>query len=312
MKILYISKKRLRVKNLFATIGIFDGLHLGHQRILNALIKKARGKKGKSAVVTFSPHPFRVLHPEKAPPMLLSLKHRLKILKEMGIDIVFIVKFDKHFAGLSAKGFVQKVLIDKLGIRQLFVGEKFSLGRNRKGSTKVLKKLSKKYGFAINIIKSRRIKGKRVSSTLIRKFVIEGRFKEAHHMLGRRFSVLGTVVHGEKRGRIIGFPTANLDLHHEAIPPAGVYAVLVRKGSKSYNGILNIGFRPTFKDTHRERTVEAHIFNFRKDIYGKDLEVVFIKKLRDERHFTHRDHLREQIYSDVVAAYRVLRHFGGI
>lgn len=309
MRIEYNLRGKSGKKDALLTIGIFDGVHLGHLKILRALIRKARREKKEAHVLTFSPHPSKVLHPKMAPPMLLSLEHRLKVLDDLGIDTVFVIRFDKHFACLSADGFVRHVLVDRLRVGEIFIGENFNLGHRRKGTVGVLEKLAAKYGFKMNVIECKKIGNRPVSSTLIRKFVIAGKLREASRLLGRRFSILGTVVHGDKRGHIIGFPTANLDLHHEAIPPAGVYAVFVKVDMKVYPGILNIGFRPTFKSNKTDKTVEAHIFGFHKKIYGRDLEVIFIRKIRDERHFKNRDHLKQRIGRDIVFAKGILRRF---
>ena len=306
MKVLYSIKKLPYMNRPMATIGIFDGVHIGHQKLLARLAEKAHRKKKKAIVITFIPHPYRVLYPGKTPPMLLSLSHRLKILEERGIDIALILNFNKHLSCFSTEDFVKKILVKGLNIERLFIGDNFALGRNRKGRLSLLKKLSLKYGFKLNIIKCRKVNRQPISSTLIRKLLMDGKLKKASSGLGRKVSILGTVTRGDRRGRILGFPTSNLDLHHEAVPPAGVYAVFVRLNKKLYKGILNIGFRPTFKKTQREKTVEAHIFDFKKNIYGKDLEIVFVKKIREERHFKHKDHLREQINKDVIKARKIL------
>lgn len=289
-----------------ATIGIFDGVHIGHQKLLKQLAEKAHRRKKKAIVITFIPHPYRVLHPEKTPPMLLSLSHRLKILEERGIDIALILNFNKHLSCFSTEDFVKEILVKGLNIEGLFIGDNFALGHNRKGGLSLLEKLSLKYGFKLTIIKCRKVNRQPISSTLIRKLLLDGNLKKASSGLGRKVSILGTVTRGDRRGRVLGFPTSNLDLHHEAVPPAGVYAVFVRLNKKLYKGILNIGFRPTFKKTQREKTVEAHIFDFKKNIYGKDMEVVFVKKIREERHFKHKGHLREQINKDASQARKIL------
>ncbi|MCK4463778.1 MAG: bifunctional riboflavin kinase/FAD synthetase, partial [Candidatus Omnitrophica bacterium] len=306
MKILYSVKKLPHMNRPMATIGIFDGVHVGHQKLLRRLAEKAHRKKKKAIVITFIPHPYRILHPGKAPPMLLSLSHRLKILDRIGIDIALILNFNKHLSCFSAEDFVKKILVKGLNIEELFIGGNFALGHNRKGRLNLLKKLSLKYGFKLNIIKCRKVNRQPISSTSIRELLMDGKLKKASFGLGRKVSILGTVTRGDKRGRILGFPTSNLDLHHEAVPPAGVYAVFVRLNKKLYKGILNIGFRPTFKKAQREKTVEAYIFDFKKNIYGKDMEVVFVKKIREERHFKHKDHLRGQIEKDAKQAKKIL------
>ncbi|NQT23299.1 MAG: bifunctional riboflavin kinase/FAD synthetase [Candidatus Omnitrophica bacterium] len=299
MKILYASRELPHINKPMAAIGIFDGAHKGHQKLLSALVKRARYKNKKAVVITFSPHPYKILHPHKSPPMLFSLAHRLRILGNLGVDIVFVLRFTRRIASLSPEAFVERYLVKGLDIGELFVGDNFKIGHGRTGGLKQLKRFSAKYNFKLNVIPCRKINQKLISSTLIRKLLIEGNLKGAAARLGRRASILGTVVRGDRRGRIIGYPTANLDLHHEAVPPAGVYVVLVKYNGKNYKGVLNIGFCPTFKKRARERTVEVHIFGFKKTIYGADLEIVFLKKIREERHFHNREHLRLQIKKDL-------------
>lgn len=308
MKILYGVSKIPRLNKPIITIGVFDGVHVGHQKLLKKLVKKARRKKRKSVIITFKPHPYRVLRPHKTPPMLLSLSHRLKLLEMEGINIAVVLDFDKRLMRLSPEAFIKNILIGIFDTGELYVGEKFTLGYKKKGDAKTLKRLCLKYGFNLNVVKYKRINGQSISSTLIRKLVTEGRLREAAKGLGRRVSLLGTVARGDGRGRILGFPTSNLDLHHEAVPPAGVYAVLARLDKKNYNAVVNIGFRPTFKRYLKERTVEVHIFDFNKKIYGRDLEIIFVKKIREERRFKNRNHIREQIKKDIKQAKKALAY----
>lgn len=307
MKILRGFKKIPPLDKAKVAIGIFDGVHLGHRKLLGRLIGKARREKRKSVVITFTPHPYRVTMPLKMPPMLVSLEHRLRLLEAEGVDIVCLLDFDRRLANISAAKFVEDALVKRLNMGELFVGDNFRMGREREGDPATLKLLSLKYGFRLTVVKCRKFTGEYISSTLIRRLILRGRLKEASRRLGRDVSLLGTVIKGDRRGRIMGFPTANLDLHHEAAPPSGVYAARVKYGKKRYNGIVNIGFRPTFKKEEKERTVEVHIFGFNKRIYGEDLEVYFVRKIRDERHFRDRHHLKSRIEKDCVAARRMLK-----
>ena len=308
MKIYYSLKDLPRIKASSVTIGMFDGVHLGHRMLLAELVKRARLKKIKSVVVTFTPHPIRKLKGESFPPMLLSLEHRLRLLGKQNVDIALVLNFTKRFSHYTAEEFIKNILIRYLKVSELIVGKNFKLGYNRKGNIMLLEKLSNKYGFRLNAVNCRKSGKSVVSSTLIRKDMIQGNLRSARKKLGRAVSILGTVVEGDKRGRIIGFPTANLDLHHEAMPPSGVYAVWAKMNGTRYKGILNIGFRPTFKDEEpREKTVEVHLFNFNKDIYGRDMEVNFVKKIRPERHFKRHQDLVKRIQKDVKLANRVLK-----
>jgi len=306
MKTLNLAKK-LHKKKTILSIGIFDGVHLGHKRVLSVLIRQARKEKRKAAVLTFSPHPLSVLYPDRTPPLLLSLRHRLKMLCAAGIDTTYVLKFDKHFAARSAESFTKNILMKKLNVARVIVGEDFCLGHHREGNINVLRGLFRSYNIGLRVVKNRKINRKLISSTLIRNYITSGQLDMAVTLLGRDVSVLGTVVHGDKRGRILGFPTANLDLHHEAVPAAGVYAVKVKSDEGLSKGILNIGFRPTFKKKNKERTVEVHVFGLKENIYGKELEVIFVKKIRAEKHFKNKEHLKAQIAQDIIAAKKILR-----
>ena len=286
------------------TIGIFDGIHRGHRKVLKQLKKRAGDLKVKSCVLTFDPHPARILHPHKTPPMLISTKHKLNLLATEGVDITILVNFTKEFANRKPASFVKEILVKKLDVKELLVGDKFSFGKKRTGNIRKLKKLGRNLGFKVRTISPLKVQGKVISSTLIRKLIMKGSLNRAKTLLGRGVAILGTVTRGSRRGRILGFPTANLDLHHEAIPPSGVYIVKVKLGDRKYRGILNIGFRPTFvtKGWEKEPTAEVHIFGFHKSIYGKDVEVIFLKRVRRERKFKNKEHLRLRIEKDIDIA----------
>ena len=309
MKIIY-GIKNLNIKQpTVVTIGIFDGIHRGHKKILDSLTKRSRAARAKSCVLTFDPHPSRILHPHRTPPMLISTKHKLNLLAAEGVDIAVLLNFTKGFAGVSPTRFVKDILVGRMKVKELLIGENFSFGRNRSGTVKNLKRLGQRFGFKVHTVLSLKSGGRVISSTLIRGLIMSGNLNEAKRLMGREISMLGTVTKGTKRGRILGFPTANLDLHHEAIPPSGVYIVEVKVGEKKYRGILNIGFRPTFgkvKDT-AEPTVEAHIFNFHKSIYGRDIEIIFLKRIRSERPFKNKEHLLSRIKNDASIARRYFK-----
>lgn len=275
------------------TIGIFDGVHKGHQVILKKVLKEARKSRLKSVVVTFDPHPAEVLSPGAKIPFLISLEHRIKLIKSMGIDDCMIIKFTKEFSEVDAEEFIRNILIDELNLKALVTGENFLFGSKEKGDIKLLERLSKAYNFKFYSIPALKVEGEYVSSTRIRKAVERGDLRLASKMLGRPVTVLGTVVKGKKLGRKIGFPTANIDPHHESIPPSGVYSVDVALDGKPYCGILNIS-------THK--IIEVHIFNFNKDIYGRDIEVIFKKKIRDEKKFNSLEALKRQIQLDILKA----------
>lgn len=293
-----------KATDVIASIGVFDGVHLGHQKILNKLTSLAKKHCLKSMVITFHPHPQKVLNPHKGTPLLMSLQHRMKIIKEMGVDFCFVVKFTKKFAGLEAEEFVKKLRFysrHSFKLRGIVIGENFLFGRNSKGDKRILKNLGREYGFSLNVVQPLKIKNKIISSTRIRRLIEKGELSESRKLLGRPVTVLGTVVKGRRIGRELGFPTANINPHHESIPPSGVYKVAVKVNNNMHKGILNIGTRPTFtKD--KEPTIELHIFDFKKDIYGKDVEIIFKRKIREEKKFSSIEEFKKQIASDITLA----------
>ena len=275
------------------TIGIFDGVHKGHQAILKKAAKEAKRSRLKSVVITFNPHPVKVLNPAAKIPLLISLEHRIKLIKGAGIDDCRILKFTKAFSKMTAEEFIKKILIEKLNLKVLVAGENFLFGFKEKGDKGLLKKLSRIYNFKFYSIPPLKIYGDFVSSTRIRKAIERGDLRLASKLLGRPVTILGAVVKGKRIGRAIGFPTANIDPHHESIPPSGVYSVDVILGEKLHRGILNISTR---------NIVEAHIFNFNKNIYGKDIEVIFKQKIREEKKFNSLEALQRQIHLDIQKA----------
>ena len=272
------------------TIGIFDGVHKGHQKILKKVLKEAKNSRLKSVVVTFSPHPVKVLSPGAQIPLLMSLDHRIRLIKKMGVDYCLVKKFTKEFSKLCPEEFIKDLLVDKLNLKVLVTGENFLFGFKEKGCSKLLKKLSRIYNFKYYSIPPLKIEGEYVSSTRIRKLIEKGRLGLAKKLLGRPVTILGTVVKGKSLGRELGFPTANIDPHHESIPPAGVYSVNGALGKKLYRGILNISLH---------KIIEVHILNFDKNIYGKDIEVIFKQKIRNEKKFKTLEALQRQIALDI-------------
>lgn len=313
MKVFYslsdFLKSRASLKEIAVTIGVFDGVHNAHQKIIRCAIKKAKVRHLSTLLITFDPHPANVLNPRNRVPFLISLKHRLYLLRKIGIEYVIVMRFTKRLSRMRAGKFI-KTIFNKLRISEVIVGENFFFGRNKKGSLKDLRNLSKICRYRVTAIRVLRRSGKIISSTWIRNLILKGDLREASKLLSQPVTVLGTVVKGHKRGRIIGYPTANIDPHHEVIPPSGVYAAKIKFKNKIYNGILNIGVRPTFKK-HRskdvEPTIEVHIFNFNKFIYGKELEIAFVRKIRKEKKFKNTLQLRRQIKKDDEKAHHILR-----
>ena len=292
-----------KIRRLTAAIGVFDGVHRGHQKIFKRLVRESARFKTKSAVITFHPHPREVLNPAVKIPLLASLKHRIQLIGGLGIDFCIVIKFTRSLSMMKADEFIEKVLVNKLGVGTLVVGKNFLFGADRKGSFSTLKKISRYYGFRVIGVTPVKMEGSYISSTRTREAIEKGDLKKASLMLGRPVTVLGTVIKGRRLGRLLGFPTANISPHHEAIPPSGVYAADVRIRKRPYMGILNIGTRPTFSED-REPTIELHIFNFRKNIYGKDVEITFRKKIRNEKRFLSVGALRRQVIKDISSVKR--------
>ena len=293
-------------KGSVITIGVFDGVHLGHKDIINKTVRRAKALGLDSVALTFDPHPARALR-HAGVPSLISLDHRINLIESLGVDVVVILKFTKHISSMTAEEFVKNILVDKLNTKEVHVGEDFRFGKDAKSGVKTLWKLAEKYGFRLQEAKSVKINGRIVSSSLIRRFVARGDINTAAHFLGRPVAVFGTVVSGANLARELGYPTANLNPHHEVIPPAGVYAVLVKYAGRIFKGVLNIGVRPTFYSPRDEEpAIEVHIFDFDKKIYGKNLEVLFIKKIRNEVKFKNRESLVSQIQKDEKTARSIL------
>ncbi|MDD5504237.1 MAG: bifunctional riboflavin kinase/FAD synthetase [Candidatus Omnitrophica bacterium] len=285
-------------------VGVFDGFHSGHKKILGCLLNLSRKKRLRPVVVTFFPHPDNVLSGRKKALMLCSLKHRLRLFSDAGISLCVVLKFDRVMAEMPCDVFIKQVLIDGIGMRSLVAGEGFCLGKERSGSNDGLKEIAARLGFGLRIVSPKRHKKRIISSSIIRRLIERGDIKQAAKLLNRPVSVLGTVIHGRKKGRKIGFRTANIDPHHEVIPPRGVYAAYTVIGTKTYKSVVNIGQRPTFDG--KEANVETHIFGLRRNIYGKDIEICFIKKLRPEIKFKDQALLGLQIKKDILRAKGVL------
>jgi riboflavin kinase/FMN adenylyltransferase len=309
MKVIYgIHDLSIAPKSSVVTIGVFDGVHAGHARVIGKAVARARSAGLKSVVITFDPHPEKTLGRRSGAPSLISLDHRIKLIKAMSADYIVVLHFSKALAGLSAISFAKEVLLEKAGAREAYVGENFYFGKGAKAGPYELKKLGAALGIKVIVVPTLKIGGYRASSSLIRTLISSGRLDTAAKFLGRPVSALGTVTAGANLARELGYPTANLNPHHEVIPPSGVYAVLVKYAGRTLKGVLNIGLRPTFyAPRDREPAIEVHIFNFHKTIYGRDLEVFFIKKIRDEKKFSGKELLIERIKQDEKKALSILK-----
>jgi len=288
-----------RLEKAVVTLGNFDGVHLGHQKIFELVIQKAREIGGESVVYTFEPHPMKVLYPGKRMPLITSYKERARLVEEMGIDVLVSAPFDLEFAKMEASDFVRDVLVGAIGARIVLVGYDYAFGKGRRGDTELLKKMGEEMGFEVVVVPPVMLNGSAVSSSRIRSVIEEeGDVALAARMMGREFSVTGKVVEGHRRGKALGFPTANLQVESELMPRPGVYAVkvgIVETGG-TFGGMANLGTNPTFGNG--TLSFEVHLFDFQGDLYGKELTVSFVDRLRDERKFPSPEALVEQLRKD--------------
>ena len=287
---------------LFLAIGVFDGVHRGHQAVISTSADHAAASNGTPVVVTFDPHPEKVLRPQAAPHLLSATEHKIALIRALGVEHLLIITFDKQFAATEPEDFVRKLVIHSKPLREICVGHEWSFGKNRRGNLDLLKKLGAKFNFDVVGIPPVKINGAVVSSTAIRQAIEKGDWAKAAEMLGREYTILGTVTRGDNLGKKIGFPTANLSAHSEQFPPNGVYVAEARIDGELYRGVINLGIRPTVSSGKSERVLEIHLFDFNRDIYGHDIEVRFLKFLRSEKKFQDLDTLVQQIRQDVEQA----------
>ncbi len=301
---IYHALPRSGGKKRCIAIGIFDGVHRGHADILRRVVREAKKLKAIPAVLTFDPHPRKVLSGDhKNPAILMSLEHRLRTIAALGIKEVFVVRFDRKFSLIPHQKFLKDTLVKKLGAKMLAVGHDFRFGRGGLGNTGILGAYAREQGYKLFVCPAVKKGGRIISSTVIRQDIEKGKLKAAADLLGRPVSIYGTVVHGSGRGHKIGFPTANLDPHHETLPPDGVYAVRGDLDGKKLKGVLHIGKRPTFG--LKEKSVEVHLFGRAGDLYGREIELFFVKKLRPIRRFKNASALAVAIHKDIRQARHV-------
>ncbi len=289
------------------TIGTFDGVHVGHQAILNTLTDVAKANNGKSILITFWPHPRFVLNNTTGSLKLLSTFDEKVALREgIGLDYVIKVPFTPEFSTLSAQQFVEKILIELAGTKRLFIGYDHHFGNNREGDIHFLREVSQKYDYQVEEIPRQDIDDIGVSSTKIRNYLLEGQVQLANVLLGRAYSIKGEVIHGDKLGRTIGFPTANIDIKedYKLLPGDGAYAIKAHVKGQEHKGMLNIGYKPTVNG--EKRTIEAHLFNFVEDIYGSEIQVEFVRSLRKEIKFDSVGELKRQLAIDKQQAMNIL------
>ena len=286
------------------TIGVFDGVHVGHRHLLERLQQRASEKDLVSGVVTFDPHPQSVLHPHNQLPWLMKLEDRIKAFQELGINTMIVLTFTTRVAELSARDFLA-LLKRYLRMQGIIVGPDFALGRGGAGNITLLRTLGNEMKFSVEVIPPYTINGEVVSSTLIRKALVQGDMRRVERLMGRHFYLRGKVITSDKRGRALGFPTANLDVEpQQALPGNGIYATITQVDCKHFPSATNIGIRPTF--TEGKRTVETHLLDYEGDLYGKEIKVGFVERLRDEQRFLSPEELMIQIQEDVRKVKTVL------
>ena len=293
-----------RWNNPVLALGNFDGLHRGHMKIIDRVRRRAGERGGTPAAMTFDPQPARVLRPDKAPPLLMTKAQKLEALARSGMQGVAVVRFTHELSQWDPEMFVRTVLVDWLHVVEVWVGANFLFGHERAGTFSALRSLGARYGFRAEKIDPVRYKDFVVSSTRIRRLLAEGRVDEAAALLGHHFFLDGRVVRGAGRGRELGCPTANIETANELVPPAGVYATTITIDGVLWPSITNIGLRPTFGDVSRV-TVETHVFDLSRDLYGAEVRLSFVQRLRDERAFPDADALRAQIEADCRSARRL-------
>jgi riboflavin kinase / FMN adenylyltransferase len=286
-------------------IGVFDGVHLGHQRVLGQARQDALQPGATSVVVTFDCHPNAVVAPQNVPPLIYPLAKKLRVVASLGLDAACVIHFDKPFSEISGEQFIRGLARDFKSIRGICVGETFMFGCRRSGNVALLKTLGGELGFTVEAMPDVSTGGQPVSSTRIREAVRAGQFDLAAQLLGRTYTLCGEVIAGARLGRKLGFPTANLNAAGILVPPAGVYAADAQVNGKTHRAAVNIGHRPTMYSAEGGLCVEAHLLDFAEDIYGREIELTFLKKLREERKFPSPAALQQQIEQDVAAARRL-------
>jgi riboflavin kinase/FMN adenylyltransferase len=287
---------------LFLAIGVFDGVHRGHQAVISTSTSHARSADGTPLVVTFDPHPVKVLRPHDAPHLLTATQHKIALIRDLGVDHLLVIKFDKNFAATPPEKFVEQLVAHSKPLREICVGHEWSFGKDRRGNLDLLKSLGAQFHFDVVGIPPVKVSGMAVSSTAIRQAVEKGDLATAAAMLGREYTILGTVKTGEKLGKKLGYPTANLSAHSEQFPPNGVYLAEAWIQGVLYHGVINLGYRPTVSSGTIDRVLEIHLLDFNGEIYGEDVEVRFVRYLRPERKFENLEALVRQIDLDVRQA----------
>jgi riboflavin kinase/FMN adenylyltransferase len=285
-----------------AAIGVFDGVHLGHQQVIRQTMADAEQQEGLAVVITFDRHPNAVVAPTHVPPLIYSLPQKLRAIAALGVATVWLIHFDEAFSRQTGEEFIRALVRNFGHLDSIRVGREFTFGHKRSGNVALLQALGQELKFVVHGLAAVSLDGQPVSSTRIREAIRAGQLDTASQMLGRAYSLAGLVVRGDQLGGKLGFPTANLDVSGLVLPPSGVYAAHLRAKGESFRGVLNIGYRPTVQSTAPQLRVEVHLLDFKGDLYEQELEVTLVKKLREEQMFPSLEALREQIARDVARA----------
>lgn len=301
--------KLMKLKNTTCAIGVFDGIHTGHQKIIGSMVRDTKKNRGTSIIITFDKHPYTALDPSYNIPILTTTDKKLELLDSLGVDVCILMKFNKSTASISAENWIKDILWNKLSIENIYIGEDSFFGKNRQGNIDTLREWGIQLGFNVKVIKKTRIDKVVVSSTSIRDYISNGNIEMAEKLLGRPYSIIGMVIKGKGTGGKLGFPTANFNIGNQCLPPQGVYAVKAKIGSRTVPAVANIGIRPTLTRS-RKPILEVHLLEhppLGKSLYKKELEIIFIKRIRDEKKFTNSDLLIQQIEKDVTHAKQILK-----
>ena len=296
------TELRARPRKVCVAIGVFDGVHLGHQQVIRQTLGDARQHEGVPVVITFDRHPNAVVAPDRVPPMLHSLPQKLRAIESLGIANTLLIRFDRAFSEQTGEQFIRSLALDFGHLHSVCVGSEFTFGHKRSGNVALLKQLGAELKFIVHGLAAVSLDGEPVSSTRIREAVRTGDLDSASQMLGREYSIAGSVIRGDQLGRKLGFPTANLEVAGLILPPNGVYAVHARVAGREHRGALNLGLRPTLASPTPRLQCEVHLLDFAEEIYGEELELTFATKLRDEQKFPDLAALQSQIHLDLAAA----------
>jgi riboflavin kinase / FMN adenylyltransferase len=307
MKILHDCRHFPSSQRSSVTIGNFDGLHLGHRRILVDLVRTAVASGTASVVMTFSPHPLQILHPGKAPKLIVPNEEKIARIESLGVDYLLLVKFDEELSRLSGESFIREILVGSLKVQHVFVGHNFVFGHKRSGNVALLEALGREFGYAVHVIPPVAVRGSRVSSTGIRELIRSGRISQANRLLGRYYTLQGRVVPGQGLGRTVLFPTLNLEPQNEILPGNGVYVTLANFEDKNHTAVTNVGTRPTISGS--SLSIETHLLEHTPGAPPSKLELQFLHRLRDEQKFPSVDELKKQIAKDIERAKRFFRLF---